>query len=100
MGVIKGDVGREELVAGNRQRLREEVRDVLQAWNVFDDELALPHAIPQPVKPHDLDILGVKVSEARPIAHSLSQYNGRSIMVLGAEGVPCWRGCGALPWRS
>ncbi len=57
MGVIEGDVWREELVAGHRQRLREEVRDVLQAWNVFDDELALPHAIPQPVKPH-VDGLG------------------------------------------
>jgi hypothetical protein len=39
-------------VAGNRQCLREEVRDVLQAWNIFYDELALPHSIPQPVKPH------------------------------------------------
>ncbi len=65
-------------MAGNRQSLREEVRDVLQAWNIFYDDLALPHSIPQPVKPHvyELDILGVMVSEARPIAHSLSQYNG------------------------
>ena len=39
-------------MSGNRQRLREEVRDVLQAWNVLDDELPLPYSITQTVKPH------------------------------------------------
>ncbi len=39
-------------MAGNRQRLCEEIRDVLQAWHIANDELTLPHSIAQPVKPH------------------------------------------------
>jgi hypothetical protein len=69
-------------VTSIRQRLREEVRDVLQAWNVLDDEVALAHLILQSVKPHvyrlrrfGSDGFGGETNGTY-IRHSLSQYNG------------------------
>jgi hypothetical protein len=63
-------------VALNRERLCEEVCDVVETRNVMHRELLLLHAINNAVESHvhtDLDILVAMESLERPTAHSFSQ---------------------------